>query len=368
MKTKQIAQWSSIVVLLYFLISSIGLVGAGFKLATGSFAKELLIFANNPFAGLMVGILVTSLVQSSSTVTSLVVGLVMGGLPINIAIPLVFGANIGTSITSTLVSLNFSKKEFKRAFQAATVHDFFNLLAVLLIFPLEMATHFLEKTSLAIAGLLDGAPLGFNIKDFNFIKIATKPMTNLLKDSVSWVPHPFDGLSLILVGAVIVFVSILLTAKLLKRLMVGRVKDLFVNAVETKPATSILTGTLATILVQSSSTTTSLIVPFASQGLVKLKSVYTFILGANIGTCVTALLAASGAQMNGTAAMQIALVHLLFNISGIIIVYGIPTLRNIPIILAKGLSEVAEKKKYLALAYLASAFFVVPALFLAISS
>lgn len=365
---KTIIKWLGIVVLLYFLIASIGLVGGGFKLATGGFAKELLVFAKNPLAGLFVGILVTSLVQSSSTVTSLIVGLVAGGLPIETAIPLIFGANIGTSITSTLVSLNFNnKKEFKLAFQAATVHDFFNLCAVILIFPLEMTTHFLEKISFVLATALDGTALGFNIKDFNIIKKLTKPLTNAIKHSLEFLPHPLNGLVMIGVGAVIVFVSILLTAKLLKHLMVGRVRDNFVKAVGTKPITSIVTGTITTILVQSSSTTTSLIVPFASQGLVKLKSVYTFILGANIGTCITALIASTGALTNTTEALQIALIHLLFNITGILLVYGIPALRKVPIILAKGLSEVAAKKKYLAFTYLIGTFFLLPGILLMFS-
>jgi len=363
-----VAKWLSIVVLLYFLVASIGLVGSGFKAATGGFAKELLIFAQNPFAGLLVGILVTSLVQSSSTVTSLIVGLVAGGLPIATAVPLVFGANIGTSITSTLLSLTYSgsKKEFKRALSAATVHDFFNLCAVILIFPLEMYTHFLEKISYFLAVNLQGVSL-FNIKDLNFIKAATKPFTGMVKDILGGLPHPVNGIALITVGAVIVFLSILAIAKVLKVLMVGRVRDTFIKAVETKPITSILSGTIATIAVQSSSTTTSLIVPFASQGLVRLESVYTFILGANIGTCITALIASTGALTNPVAALEIAIIHLMFNITGILLVYGIPALRQVPIILAKGLSEVAAKKKYLALTYLLGTFFILPGLLLIVS-
>ena len=362
---KTIAKWSSILVLLYFLVASIGMVGSGFKGATGGFAEELLIFAKNPFAGLLVGILVTSLVQSSSTVTSLIVGLVAGGLPIATAIPLVFGANIGTSITSTLLSLTYGgkKKEFKRALAAASVHDFFNLCAVILIFPLEMGTHFLEKTAYFFAVRLQGVSL-FNIKSFNFVKAVTKPFGNMVKGIVGVLPHPLDDLGLIVVGAVIVFLSILAIAKVLKKLMVGKVKDTFIKAVDTKPLTSIISGTVATIAVQSSSTTTSLIVPFASEGLVKLRSVYTFILGANIGTCITALIASTGALSNPVAALEIAIIHLLFNITGICLVYGIPALREIPMILAKGLSEVAVKKKYLALTYLVGTFFILPGLLL----
>ena len=311
------------------------------------------------------GILVTSFIQSSSTVTALIVGLVSGGLPISTAVPLVFGANIGTSITSTLVSLNFNikKKEFQSALAAATVHDFFNLLAVALIFPLELLTHFLEKISLYLATHLQGE-IFFNIKDYNIIKILTKPLTKSLSQLTTSLPYPLNGIGLIVIGGVIVFISILLMAKLLKQLMVGKVKEAFIKAVDTHPITSIISGAIVTIFVQSSSTTTSLIIPFASQRLIKLKSIYTFILGANIGTCITALLASTGALSNEVAALQIAIIHLLFNLTGIIIIYGIPTLRNIPIILAKGLSDIAKKKKYLAVSYLLVTFYILPGILL----
>ncbi|MEI5617209.1 thymidylate synthase, partial [Streptomyces brasiliscabiei] len=90
-----------------------------------------------------------ALIQSSSTVTSIIVGLVAGGLPVELAIPMIMGANIGTTVTNTLVSLGHVryKDEFKRAFASATIHDFFNLLAVAIFLPLEMAFGILEKIS-----------------------------------------------------------------------------------------------------------------------------------------------------------------------------------------------------------------------------
>ena len=136
-------QWLSVAALIYLLICAVGLIGSGFKAATGDEAKELFAFAVNPFAGLVVGTVATALIQSSSTVTAIIVGLVAGGLPVSNAVPMVMGANIGTSITNTLVSLGHvrEKKEFARAFSAATVHDFFNLLSVV-IFPPLISTVF----------------------------------------------------------------------------------------------------------------------------------------------------------------------------------------------------------------------------------
>jgi len=118
---------------LYGFLVSIGLLGKAFKMFSGGFVGDLVQSASNPLVGLFVGILATTLVQSSSTTTSLVVALVGSGtMPIDTAIPVVMGANIGTSVTNTLVSLGHIShgQEFRRAFAASTVHDFFNLLAV----------------------------------------------------------------------------------------------------------------------------------------------------------------------------------------------------------------------------------------------
>ena len=134
----------SVFLLLYFFLASIKLFGSSFKLFGSGFAEGLVNAYSNPFLGLFTGILATSLVQSSSTVTSLIVGLAGAGfLPIEYAIPMIMGANMGTTITNTLVSLTFvtRKEDFRRAFAAATVHDFFNLSAIVVLFPLEIIFH-----------------------------------------------------------------------------------------------------------------------------------------------------------------------------------------------------------------------------------
>ena len=95
--------------------------------------------------GLMIGVLGTVLVQSSSTFTSIIVAAIGGAnLPISIAVPMLMGANIGTSVTNTLVAMTQvgDKKQFERAFSAATVHDCFNWCSVIVFLVLELATGF----------------------------------------------------------------------------------------------------------------------------------------------------------------------------------------------------------------------------------
>ncbi|ACK65564.1 Na+/Picotransporter [Rippkaea orientalis PCC 8801] len=369
LKPTKIFQWLGIIVLVYCLITAVSLIGSGFKLTAGDQAKALFTFATNPFAGLIVGILATALIQSSSTVTSIIVGLVAGGLPVMMAVPMIMGSNIGTTITNTLVSLGHinDKDEFEKAFSAATVHDFFNLLCVLIFLPLEITLHPLEKTAFWVSNFFLGGN-STNIDRFNFIQIATAPLVNLFNRLSQIFPNPFDGIGLIVIGIILIFSSIFYLGKLLKLLMVGEAKVLLRQAIGRAPLIGIFSGTIVTILVQSSSTTTSLIIPLAGTGLLTLEEVYPFTLGANIGTCITALIAATAVTENHLAALQIAMVHLLYNIFGVTIIYGIPFLRNLPLLGAKTLATIASKRNYLAFIYILTVFFLVPSLFLGITS
>lgn len=362
-------QWAMVAVLVYLLICAVGMIGGGFKMASGSHAKELFAFASNPFAGLVVGIVATALIQSSSTVTSIIVGLVAGGLPVEIAVPMVMGANVGTSITNTIVSLGHvrEKAEFQRAFSAATVHDFFNLLSVIIFLPLEMAFGLLEKMGGWLSGLFYGAG-DSSIKGFNFVKAATAPIVNTFKDVAKSMGDQVGGIMLIIVGIVLIFVAITLVGKLLKQLMVGKAKDIMHTAIGRGPLSGITSGTLVTILVQSSSTTTSLMVPLAGSGSFKLKDIYPFTLGANIGTCVTAVLAATAVTGNAQAALQIAFIHLTYNILGVVFIYGLPALRNLPIKASESLGLLASENKLAALVYILGVFFLLPAVFLGASN
>ena len=101
-----------------------------------------------------------------------------------------------------------------------------------------------------------------------------------------------------------------------------------------------------TVVVQSSSTTTSLMVPLAGSGVFQLREVYPFTLGANIGTTITALLAATvTASGNLETALQIALAHLLYNLLGVVVIYGIPWLRTLPMLGAEWLARVGSERK-----------------------
>lgn len=371
-KSGSAMSWGMVLLLLYLLLFAVSVIGNGFEIASGGAASQLFSFATNPIIALMIGIVATSAIQSSSTVTSIIVGLVAGGLPLSMAIPMVMGANVGTSLTSTIVSLGHVRdgEEFKRAFSAATVHDSFNVFAVILILPIELIFHPLENASLWIAESFssDVAAAEVGISSFNFISFAISPLVNMLMWSSSLIPGIWQGLVLITIGVGMILLVVHGIGKILRELMTGKALEIMKTAVGRGPISGIGAGSLITILVQSSSTSTALIVPMAGSGVMNMKQIYPFTLGGNIGTTITAMIAAT-AITGPTAVLgfQIALVHFLFNILAILLIFCIPILHNIPPNVAEKMAEMTQKNKWFVGAYILSVFFFIPLLVLGIS-
>ncbi|GAB6261509.1 Na/Pi symporter [Photobacterium sp. CCB-ST2H9] len=354
-------RWANLVFMLYLLLVAVSMVSSGFKWSVGEQAKTLFEFASHPIAGLMIGLVATSLIQSSSTVTSIIVGLVAGGLPVETAIPMIMGANIGTTMTNTLVSLGHArcKEEFQRAFSAATVHDFFNLLAVLIFLPLEMMFGLLEKVSAWLVSPLMSTG-DMSMKGLNFIKPLTKPVVHAVQAPLESL-GTMGGIVMIALGIALIFLAITVMGKLMRSLMVGRAREILKSAIGRGPVHGIVSGTVVTVLVQSSSTTTSLMVPLVGTGVLKVRDVYPFTLGANIGTCITALLAATAISGDHAVfALQIALVHLSFNVMATLLIFGLPFLRELPLKCAFFLGEMAVKSKAAVAAYLGLVFILIP--------
>ena len=343
----------TLLLLLYGFLVSIGMLGKAFKMFSGGFVGGLIESASNPLLGLFVGVLATTLVQSSSTATSLVVALVgSGSMPIDTAIPIVMGANIGTSVTNTLVSLGHLTRgqEFARAFAASTVHDFFNIFAVLVLFPLQMATNFLGILSSQMANLF--AEVG-GLTFASPLKLLTGPAVKAAATLLDG--HPW----LLLISAlVIMFASLRYLVVALKAIILGRVEAFFDQTLFANAGRAMLFGLLITVLVQSSSITTSLAVPLAGAGILTLIQIFPYTLGTNIGTTITAILAALA--VGEISAVSVAFAHLLFNICGIAVLWPLPAIRRIPLRLARGLAAVAANDRWIAVAYILVCFYAVP--------
>ena len=116
-------------------------------------------------------------------------------------------------------------------------------------------------------------------------------------------------------------------------------------------------GAVITAAVQSSSITTSLLVPMFGAGVLTLEAGFPIMLGANIGTTITALLAST---VTGPAGLTIAVVHLLFNVSGTLIFFPVKSVRRIPIRLSEKLADLAVRNWIWIVVYVVGVFIVVP--------
>jgi sodium-dependent phosphate cotransporter len=322
----------------YFFLLSIKLLGHSFELFGVGFAEAMIQMTSNPFAGLIIGIVATSVIQSSSTTTSIVVGLVAGGaLNLQNAIPIIMGANVGTTITNTLVSIGHisNRIEFRRAFSASIVHDFFNICAVILIFPIETKYHIIARIATVMEK--EFADLG-GLNMFNPLKTITDPVIDFI-DAVSSA-IPYHGIILMVFSLVVMFASLYLLIRTIRSLVLGRIEVIINQYLFRNDGVGFMLGILMTAVVQSSSVTTSLIIPLVGAGFITIRQIFPYTLGANIGTTVTAILAALATQND--VAVTVAFSHLCFNIFGILVFYP---LRAIPIGLAEFVGERASRSK-----------------------
>ncbi|MBE6810918.1 MAG: Na/Pi cotransporter family protein [Ruminococcaceae bacterium] len=265
---------------LIWLLAGVGIfiVGMNFmsealeKSAGEGMKKMLGRISNNRFSGVGIGAGVTAIIQSSSATSVMVIGLVNAGvMTLMQATPIIMGANIGTTITGALVALK---------------NDYFNMLMYLLAFAGVMMGFF-KKEKIKIAGLL------------------------------------CSGLGLIFVG-----LNIMSSKQAFGNTLV---KSMFQNvfSVIDFPLLLILVGVIFTALIQSSSAATGVVITMVGTGVLSLDAALFIVLGANIGTCVTALLASVGANANSK---RVALIHFTFNVIGTVIFTAIVWIFKQPII------------------------------------
>ena len=323
------------------------------------------------------------------------------------------GANIGTSVTNTIVSVGHAgdRDQFRRAFAGATVHDIFNWLSVLILLPLEEASGYLRRLTREITD-----SLGLQEKQSTKVdllkkisKLFTDKIIKIDKDLIEKIAQNNDtgeeslikfcspngtkpcdtflfhdtGMSDKEVGVILLILSLLILCvclgcivKLLHSMLKGQVAKVIKKTINSdfpgplKYLTgylAILVGAGTTVLVQSSSIFTSALTPLVGIGVVTIERTYPLTLGANIGTTVTAILAALAVDSNFTQSLQIALCHLFFNISGIVIWYPLPFMRNVPIRGAKALGNTTAKYRWFAFVYLFLMFFIFPGIILGLS-
>ncbi len=352
--------------LLVFLTGVRGL-GDGFKLLGGDLLDAFFTATSNPFVALMVGLLATTLVQSSSVTTSMVVGLVAAPenpLPLVNAVPMIMGANIGTTVTNTIVSIAHIGRpdEFRRAFSVATCHDFFNYLSVLVLLPLEMATGFLSRSASALADRLDVVGgSSFESPLASLLKSGLAPV-RALAESLFDLPQG-QGIVIVLASGALIFAALMLIVRVLHATLLSKAESVLERSLGRSALIALSIGCLVTAMVQSSSITTSLLVPLAGVGIITLEQAFPVTIGANLGTTLTALMASLAVSgPNAQAGVEIALTHLAFNLAGTILIYPWPPLRNFVLRMVRRFADLATRSKMLAIGYLIALFYGLPAL------
>ncbi len=353
---KQIGQAFLIVLILFVFMFSIDLMVISLGHISKDAVRSMISLVSNPFIALFIGLLITSIVQSSSTTTSVIVAMVASGsMEISHAIPMVMGANIGTTITSDLVSLSFiaKKVELRRAITTSTSHDFFNILTTIILLPLQYFYNIIGRISETITSFLN-------------INLAHNAYPNTPVSSASLVNIPVSDqffnlidspIITFILSLVLLFVSIKLLAKIISSLFLGSSRSKFESFIFKNTYKSFTWGAILTGAVQSSSVTTSLLVPIVAVGRIKVKNAFPFILGANVGTTLTALLAA---LFKNEAAISIAIAHLSFNLIGVLIFLPIRFMRNIPVFLANQLGLLTSKHRIVGFLYIIITFFLLP--------
>jgi len=396
---------------------SIGLLGSFKSLGQGYGQTLMVQLAANPLIGLFIGILITSIIQSSSATTSLVVALIAGGtfgddpqVAIRMAVPIIMGANIGTTITSTIVSMGSlgHRKEFTRAFTAATIHDYFNILSVAVLFPIQYFTNFLGKAAFHTARVFDDVG---GIRFLSPLKLVVEPQEQLIEKLFVRFPYLIEftlnfafwiailfamvtitrrivdkrplGLRVILFAALLavvgsliglrpswlfccemanfltglglLFSALYLIVTSMRSMVIEKFGLLLDKFIFRNDINAMLTAVVLTAVVQSSSVTISVVVPLAGAGLLTLRRIYPYTLGANLGTTITAILAALATK--NMPAIAVAISHTMFNLLGISIWYP---LKKVPLWLAEKVSGQVSRSPVLAIIYIAVIFFIVP--------
>ncbi|QSE98618.1 Na/Pi symporter [Fulvivirga lutea] len=333
---------------------AIDLMAESFNYVGKGVAESILVATSNPFIGLFIGLLITAIIQSSSTSTSMIVAAVASGsITLADAVPMIMGANIGTTLTSTIVALGYitSKNEFKRALAAGTVHDFFNILTTLILFPLEYYYGFLSYFAQQIANFFLDPSLSVSDAAIGFKLFDAIPITKFIITGVG------NGLITIIISFVLLIASLKYLSKKISNVLIANPKDNLKNLIFNNPWKSFGFGAGITAAVQSSSITTSLVIPFVATNRIELKNAMPFILGANIGTTITAFIAV---LFKSNAAMSIAVTHLLFNVIGVLIFLPFPVMRNLIISMASRFGSMTFKHRLIGFTYIIFTFFIIP--------
>jgi sodium-dependent phosphate cotransporter len=276
-----------------------------------------------------------------------------GTIQIHSGVCIVMGANLGTTITSMIVSLGFitEKKEFRRAVSASAYHFFFNFFTILILFPLELYNQFLSRLSTTISNYFFANPPTMANRQSESRWSLLNPVIDLLE--------AISPVFAFMAGLILIFSSILLFRRIISQLLKAKSPEAFSRFFFKSRLKSFIWGIITTAAIRSSTITTSVVVPIVSKRITTLKRASPFILGANLGTTITAFFAASLNQSSANV-MSIAMAHFLFNLIGVVIFFPFASVEKVILFSAKSFAKVSADQKFVLLAFILVTFFFFP--------
>lgn len=359
-------RWLAVAAAIATMFLAVYLIFDGASGVGSGTVDRLFTFATNPVIGLLIGIVASATLQSSTTVTALTVAAVgTGSLEVAVALPIILGANVGTTLTPLIVAFGFvgSRVRFQRAFTAASLHAAFNVVFVVIAFALEMMFHPLRR----LAELVSSSVLGEGPADTPTGDIILEAMSPII-DTVGvhgWLGELFGpraaSLVAIVLGVVAIFVAVRVISRQLAILTAATTRTLLERSSGASDALGLLSGSLVTMAVSASSVTVSSLLPFAATKSLHNREVLPVILGANVGTTLTALLTSLAVPGPlGSIAVQAALIHVAFNVISALLVLVVAPLRSLIVWMGQVSGRVAARGYTLAAVVIAASYLVLP--------
>ncbi|CAB3400184.1 unnamed protein product [Caenorhabditis bovis] len=363
---------------------------------------------NDPISAVVVGMLATVILQSATTTTNILVTMVAANMiTVHDAIPVMIGSELGSSLVNAMVSLAYSGKpeQFRRAFSAAILGDVFNICGLFVIFPMEMITGLIEKVSWWIVDpMISEQGLSFKTLELltdpinQFILQVNEPellnatiRPEMFEANHSFVQRcqfangsriyncPYDhlfaysmlgdraiGWIVLIVSIVSLIFCLVAIVYLIQKLLEGHAA-IYIRRLLSKQCPGVLkpcTGyvvMLVGLIIQSNSIFSSSLTPLVGSGVVTLEQMYPLVLGSNIGTTFSGVLAAFSTDPSRfEKALHMAMCQVNYNIIGTCLFYIIPCTRKFPVYLAVKLGNLTDRYRWFIVVFILAFFVVIP--------
>ncbi|KAE9552278.1 hypothetical protein FO519_004524 [Halicephalobus sp. NKZ332] len=375
----------------------------------------------NPVRAAILGMLLAAIVQSGSALITILVGMVAARIiTVARAIPIMMGSEIGSALPNALTTMSHfgNRAYFRRAFAGNAMNDIMNFLTIIVLLPLEIVASPIEKISAFMVRPFSNITTEFhglndlteyflekviqidydtledivthelNMSSNDFSTIALRCVNLTTKEVYPFCPyeHLFAysfwrdleiGFVLFFTALIVMMLCLYGIVRIMQNLLAGRIAILLRKLMDKKLpypfgwATNVVTvvsGALIVVVVQSSNVLTTILTPMVGKGIVTFSRYNLLCAGAAVGNTFVGIVAAlSSAPGRHQEAIQMALCQAIFNILGIILFYPLPFVKRVPDELAMKLGNKTAKYRWFALVYIATVYFLVPAVILGLS-